>query len=182
MTPPPVSQCETIHGLLLASDDDGLTAHERAQIDNHIDSHLATCSACRRDEALRARASAAFAAMPVPRPDAARRQALRQAVAERQRSWLPRFGDWLRTPVPAYSAVAAALVVFALAGVPGDRRDSPADLTLAAVADSSLPSPVLTQADSYNVMANIRLLDRTLQAVPLLTDSLDRALLPGTQL
>ena len=95
---------------------------------------------------------------------------------------MPRFGDWIKAPVPAYGAIAAALVVFALAGAPGENRASPAESSLAAVADTSLPSPVLTRADSYNVLANIRLLDRTLKAVPLLTDSLDRAILPGTQL
>jgi len=99
-----------------------------------------------------------------------------------RRGWLPRFGDWIKAPVPAYGAIAAALVVFALAGAPGENRASPAESSLAAVADTSLPSPVLTRADSYNVLANIRLLDRTLKAVPLLTDSLDRAILPGTQL
>ena len=108
------------------------------------------------------------------------RGGLRGGVASRRQRCSLR--GWLTAPVPAYGAVAAALVVFALAGALGEYRDMPVDAKLAAVADTSLPAPVLTRADSYNVLANIRLLDRSLNAVPLLTDTLHRAALPGTEL
>lgn len=67
MTSPPVSLCETIHGLLAADDGNALTASERAL----VESHLATCTACRHDEVLRAHAGAALAALPAPGEDLA---------------------------------------------------------------------------------------------------------------
>lgn len=79
-------------------------------------------------------------------------------------------------------AVAAALILFALAGALGEHRTAKVGTTLTDVADTSLPTPALTRADSYNVLANIRLLNHSLNAIPLLTDSLHRAALPGTQL
>ncbi|HJP32796.1 MAG: hypothetical protein QF689_00700 [Candidatus Latescibacteria bacterium] len=177
MTQTPFTPCETVHALLASADDDlGLTSHERRLVDDH----LAGCSACHQDEALRRRAVKGLAALSTPTPDPVRRDVLRRAVASRsQRGSL---SGWLTAPIPAYGAVAAALVVFALAGALGENRDIPVDAKLAAVADTSLPAPVLTRADSYNVLANIRLLDRSLNAVPLLTDTLHRAALPGTEL
>tara|TARA_B100000809_G_scaffold239467_1_gene261039 strand:+ start:416 stop:688 length:273 start_codon:yes stop_codon:yes gene_type:complete len=79
-------------------------------------------------------------------------------------------------------AVAAALILFALASALGEHRTTKVGTTLTDVADTSLPTPALTRADSYNVLANIRLLNHSLNAIPLLTDSLHRAALPGTQL
>jgi hypothetical protein len=175
-----VTLCQTVHDLLVeAADGPDLSAHQIALVDRH----LTTCSACRQDGALRTRATASLAAMPVLTPDPARQEALRQKVARRGPGRRRDVRHWLTTPVPAYGAVAAALVLFALAGALKPSHDMPPlNLTLAAVADTSLPAPVLTQADSYNVLANIRLLDGALQTAPLLTDSLDRAVFPGTQL
>jgi hypothetical protein len=175
VTQAPVTLCQTVHDLLTgATDGLYLNAHESALIDQH----LAACGACRRDESVCARA---------PRPPwlqcryRHQTRPARRICGELSLAWR-RVRRWLTTPVPAYGAVAAVLVVLALVGAREEKPDSPSNMSLAAVADTILPSPVLTQADSYNVLANIRLIDHTLQAVPLLTDTLDRAVLPGTQL
>ena len=44
-----------------------------------------------------------------------------------------------------------------------------------------LPAPSLSRADSYDVLANLRLVDSAV-VVPLLTDTLERSALPGARL
>ena len=174
----PVEFCMTVSELCLrAADDTPLSSHERAL----VDTHLADCTQCRQEQALHGVAASALRSMAVAEPDPARRSRLRRAVAQRRGPW--RLNRWLTTPVPAYGAVAASLIVFALAGAFGGAHQTlattPMMSSLAAVADTSLPTPVLTRADSYNVLANVLLLKRVLPVMPLLTDTLDRA--AGTQ-
>jgi predicted anti-sigma-YlaC factor YlaD len=174
----PVPNCESIYALVDSLDTEP-TPDQRAQIERH----LAVCDHCRRDLAFVERTAAIWsaAATPVPHPALAVR--LRAAVAaRRRRSLVERLSDWVSVPVPAYGAVAAALALVALVGGLGDAAPPPtrAAASLVALADSSLPRPVLTRADSDNVLANIRLLD--LSGSEPRTDSLDRAALPGRRL